>query len=46
VYYAYNLGDWRIYALNSEIGASSTSVQVKWLQKDLTANPKRCILAM
>ena len=44
-YYAYNLGDWRIYALNSEISVSSTSAQVKWLQNDLASNPKRCVLA-
>jgi hypothetical protein len=44
-YYAYNLGDWRIYALNSEIDVSSTSAQAKWLKNDLTANPKRCVLA-
>lgn len=44
-YYAYNLGDWRIYALNSEIDVSSTSAQVKWLKSDLAANPKKCVLA-
>jgi acid phosphatase type 7 len=44
-YYAYNLGDWRIYALNSEIAASATSAQVNWLKNDLAANPKRCVLA-
>ena len=44
-YYAYNLGDWRIYALNSEIDVSATSAQVKWLKKDLAANPKLCVLA-
>jgi acid phosphatase type 7 len=44
-YYAYNLGDWRIYALNSEIDVSSTGTQVKWLKNDLAANPKRCVLA-
>lgn len=44
-YYAYNLGDWRIYALNSEIDVSSTSTQVRWLKNDLAANPKRCVLA-
>src|SRR5690349_21762304 len=44
-YYAYNLGDWRIYALNSEIDVSSTSTQAKWLKNDLAANPKRCVLA-
>ena len=44
-YYAYNLGDWRIYALNSEIDVAPTSAQVKWLRKDLAANPKLCVLA-
>lgn len=44
-YYAYNLGDWRIYALNSQIDTSSTSAQVQWLKNDLAANPKRCVLA-
>jgi 3',5'-cyclic AMP phosphodiesterase CpdA len=44
-YYAYNLGSWRIYALNSEIDVSSSSPQVTWLQSDLAANPKLCVLA-
>jgi Calcineurin-like phosphoesterase len=44
-YYAYNLGDWRIYALNSEIDVSATSAQVRWLKQDLAANPKLCVLA-
>lgn len=44
-YYAYNLGDWRVYALNSNIDVSSTSAQVKWLKSDLAANPKKCVLA-
>jgi hypothetical protein len=44
-YYAYDLGSWRIYSLNSEISMSSTSAQVKWLQQDLAANPRQCVLA-
>lgn len=44
-YYAYNLGAWRIYALNSEINTSSTSAQVQWLKNDLAANRKKCVLA-
>ncbi|HEX2997013.1 MAG TPA: metallophosphoesterase [Anaerolineales bacterium] len=44
-YYAYNLGDWRVYALNSEIDVSASSAQVKWLKADLAANPKTCVLA-
>ena len=44
-YYAYNLGGWRIYALNSQIDVSATSAQVRWLKNDLAANPKLCVLA-
>ena len=44
-YYAYDLGSWRIYALNSEIEVSEDSPQVQWLQADLAANPKQCVLA-
>jgi hypothetical protein len=44
-YYAYNLGDWRIYALNSNISVSSDSAQVGWLKNDLAENPKKCVLA-
>jgi hypothetical protein len=44
-YYAYNLGSWRIYALNSEINVSADSPQVMWLQADLAANPSQCVLA-
>lgn len=44
-YYAYNLGTWRIYALNSEIDASATSPQVAWLEADLAANPNLCVMA-
>ena len=44
-YYAYNLGSWRIYALNSEIDVSASSPQVIWLQNDLAVNPSQCVLA-
>jgi calcineurin-like phosphoesterase family protein len=44
-YYAYNLGAWRIYALNSEIDVSASGAQGIWLQSDLAANPKACVLA-
>jgi hypothetical protein len=44
-YYAYDLGAWRIYSLNSEISASASSAQVIWLQNDLAANPSQCVLA-
>jgi acid phosphatase type 7 len=44
-YYAYDLGSWRIYALNSEIDVSLSSPQVQWLVEDLAANPRQCVLA-
>jgi acid phosphatase type 7 len=48
-YYAYNLGTWRIYVLNSNCskvgGCGARSPQVRWLRSDLTAHPRRCILA-
>jgi len=48
-YYAYDLGAWRIYALNSNCadigGCDSGSAEVAWLKADLAANPTRCVLA-
>ena len=44
-HYAYNLGAWRIYSLNSEISVSDSSAQVTWLRDDLAANPHQCVLA-
>jgi hypothetical protein len=44
-YYAYELGDWRVYALNSEIDVSATGAQAEWLKDDLAANPRLCVLA-
>jgi len=44
-YYAYDLGTWRIYALNSEIDVSASSPQMAWLQADLAAHPTLCVLA-
>lgn len=44
-YYAYTLGSWRIYALNSEVDVSETGPQVTWLKADLAANPSQCVLA-
>ncbi|HEX6034444.1 MAG TPA: metallophosphoesterase, partial [Anaerolineales bacterium] len=44
-YYAYDLGAWRIYALNSEINVSISSPQAAWLANDLSTNPRQCVLA-
>jgi hypothetical protein len=48
-YYAYDLGAWRIYALNSNCaaigGCTAGSAQETWLRGDLAANPHTCVLA-
>jgi hypothetical protein len=45
-YYAYDLGAWRIYSLNSEIARDARSKQVRWLKKDLSAHRRtKCVLA-
>ena len=50
-YYSYKLGEWRIYALNSQIAVDSRFTdadrkeQEDWLRKDLKDNPTKCALA-
>lgn len=44
-YYAYDLGSWRVYALNSEISVTANSEQIRWLKADLAENPSQCVLA-
>jgi hypothetical protein len=44
-YYSWDLGDWHMIALNSEIAHTATSPQVVWLQNDLSTTTKHCILA-
>ena len=48
-WYAYDLGAWRVYALNSNCapvgGCGKGSAQLQWLKADLAANPTRCIAA-
>ena len=41
-YYAYALGSWRIYSLNSE---RVTSTQLRWLRDDLANHSTSCIAA-
>ena len=45
-YYSYDLGDWHIISLNSNIAMSAGSVQEQWLRADLAATTKQCVLAM
>jgi hypothetical protein len=50
-YYSYDLGEWHIIALNSEIIVNSEfldadrKAEEDWLQADLKANSKKCTLA-
>jgi hypothetical protein len=47
-WYAYDLGSWRIYALNSDcvvVGCAVASEQEQWLRADLAASPHSCVLA-
>lgn len=51
-YYAYDLGAWRIYVLNTndgscgDVGCGAGSAQEQWLKADLAANPRACVAAM
>ncbi len=43
-FYSYDLGDWHIVALNNYIPLGTGSEQLTWLQNDLAATTKPCIL--
>jgi hypothetical protein len=48
-YYAYNVGSWRIYVLNTNCGIISCvpgSTQETWFRNDLAANATACSLVM
>ena len=44
-WYAYDLGGWRVYALNSNVAEEIGSEQETWLRADLAAHPTRCAIA-
>jgi len=44
-YYSFDLGDWHIISLNSEVSMSVGSAQETWLRADLVASTKQCTLA-
>ncbi len=48
-YYAFDVGTWRLIALNSNCwavgGCHAGSAQERWLRAELAANPARCTLA-
>ncbi len=41
-YYSFDLGNWHIVSLNSEV---VNQAQINWLEQDLSSNTKACILA-
>ena len=44
-YYSYDLGDWHVVALNSNIAMNVGSPQEVWLKADLASSTKRCTVA-
>ena len=44
-YYAYEIGDWQIISLNSDVDMSAGSAQEQWLRATLAASAKQCTVA-
>lgn len=44
-YYAYDVGAWRMYALNSNCDKIDCAAELEWLRQDLAANPRQCSMA-
>jgi len=44
-YYSYDLGDWHVVSLNSEIDMAAGSPQETWLRSDLASSTKPCTIA-
>lgn len=44
-YYSYDLGNWHVVSLNSEISMTVGSAQEQWLRSDLAASTKPCTVA-
>lgn len=44
-YYSYDLGNWHVVSLNSNIAMTAGSAQERWLRTDLAASAKPCTLA-
>jgi hypothetical protein len=49
-WYAYDVGTWRVYSLNSNCpaigGCGAHTLQMRWLADDLAANPRACVAAV
>lgn len=44
-YYSYDLGDWHVVALNSNVPMAAGAPQEQWLRADLAASRRPCLLA-
>jgi hypothetical protein len=44
-YYSVQLGEWRLYSLNSNLAPAAHQAQLDWLKAELAARPSRCTLA-
>ena len=44
-YYSYDLGDWHVIVINSNITKIDAPAQLSWLRADLAASTKSCTLA-
>jgi len=44
-WYSYDVGSWRVVALNSNCDAVDCGEEATWLESDLSAHPAACILA-
>ena len=44
-YYSFDLGEWHVISLNSNIDMSAGSAQEQWLRADLAATTRACVLA-
>jgi hypothetical protein len=44
-YYSYELGNWHVIALNSNLPVGRTSAQAAWLKNDLATSAAKCTIA-
>ena len=45
-YYSFNVGDWLVVSLNSNVDAGIASPQAEWLQTTLAESTSRCVAAI
>lgn len=44
-YYSLQLGQWKVYSLDSNLKGEAEAAQLAWLKRELAASPQRCTLA-